>query len=203
MWEGWAKSGDVYYLRMIKIVIINPDAAFKSPRIPAFGTCEDDVYKKLPFPLSWCTCYKKPIWKSKNFNLQLNILKSKIMGATSTNWVMYFHPKVSKVFICVCQNTNKMYSLWQFSLSLRTLELNISKCLFCMWNEIQHFTACTRFQFSFWMKKRKCCHHLLTLMPFQTCLTFLLPIKWKSKTMDPVDFYCMYKQNWHSSNYFK
>lgn len=24
MWEGWAKSGDVYYLRMIKIVIINP-----------------------------------------------------------------------------------------------------------------------------------------------------------------------------------
>ncbi len=59
MWEGRAKSGDVYYLRMIKIVIINPDAAFKSPRIPAFGTCEDGVYKKLPFPLSWMYLLQK------------------------------------------------------------------------------------------------------------------------------------------------
>lgn len=71
MWEGWAKSGDVYYLRMIKIVIINPlmqtdmfdsmELLLKSPRIPVFGACKDNAYKKS-FHL-WWTHYRKPTWK--------------------------------------------------------------------------------------------------------------------------------------------
>ncbi len=50
-------------------------------------------------------------------------------------------------------------------------------------------------------------------MSFQTCLcrtqkkilwstVFVHKMKVKT-TLDPIDFYCMYKQHWHSSNYFQ
>ncbi len=81
-----------------------------------------------------------------------------------------------------------------------------------MWNEIQHFTACTRFQFSFWMKKGNAviicspsCHFKRVCRTQKKILwstVFVHKMKVKT-TWDPIDFYCMYKQHWHSSNYFQ
>ncbi len=77
---------------MIKIVIINPLmqtdmfgmlhlTVLESQRLE-----QNDVYKKMTFSFILdVPVTKSPFGRVKNLNLQLNILKSQIMGAKSTN----------------------------------------------------------------------------------------------------------------------